>query len=206
MIFKLVCFVGVLFGNVACQSYAIRSSASGDFLKNAKSVNYKLVSVKEVEGDPFDNKTHDRLDNGTEYADVDDIRRACIENTFQEEAKKVFGAQNAGGNELAVEMKINRRVLCSQDDVVVSVGLHHHRRTTIKNYVQIGNILLELKGKDKNGAEVFNVVVDYDMSSKTSGSVKVLVCDSFDKISKIINEKVLPLAVKEIGQNRVIDK
>ena len=165
-------------------------------MKDLENINYKVVSIKEGESNPLDYTNISRMEEGVEYRDVDLVRMAVIENVFQKEINKVLGRNDraSGKEDVLVEIRINRRVLCDR-------GIGY-----AKLYSQIGSVLLDLKGKNKEGREVFRISVEYDMSGEMASNIRSLACDSFDKISKIINEKVLPLAVKEIGQNRVIDK
>ena len=198
MIFRLVCFVFVLFGSVACQHYTIKSSAMGS-VDEFKVAQYRISSVAEAESDPFLLEGEQKV----VFKDVSAERKAEFEKAFLNEKEKVLGKSNGNGEEIFVNAKINRRVLCKFG---MSASAGSGSRGLTAGYTQMGNIVFNLVGLSKTNQEVFNIDIEYEMNSGSTSIIKFWACDSYNKITNIINEKILPLAIKEIGQNRVIDK
>ncbi|GEM_PF-5701415 len=195
---KYLFFLVVLLSNVACQHYTIKSKSVGD-LNKLKSAKYKVVSVSEAESDPF---ILEREQNVT-FSEVNEARKADFKKAFSKEKEEVFGNSNDNSEEIFVNAKINRRVLC-KFGLSGSVGAGSSGLSA--GYKQMGNVVLNLVGLSQTKQEVFNVNIEYDMNSSTTSIVKSWACDSFDKVTKVINENILPLAIKEIGQNRVTEK
>ena len=195
---RVFCFFVVLLCSTSCQHYIIKSNSVSGFDK-IKSANYKIRTLTEAESDP--RPLH--LEQNIVFKDVSEERKKDFKKAFSKALEKVVGKNDGKGEEIVVDAKINRMVLCE----------FGHRFSTMSgaygyslSYWQTGSVVLNLTGLSKENKEVFKVDIEYDMNNTLSSVIKSLACDSFEKVTGIINEKILPLAVQEIGQNRVIDK
>ena len=194
MVFRLFLSCVVLLNSVACQHYIVRSSSTGS-IDRFKVAKYKVASVVEAESDP----NRSQKEENVVFIDVNKKRKDAFEKAFSKEIEKVFGKNDNGNEEFNVNVKINRNIGCIFN-VDLKCGSHF---CISPGYKQIGSIMLNLSGLSPTNQEVFNIDIEYDMNDGTTSIAKSLACDSFDKVTKVINEKILPLAIREIGQNRV---
>ena len=127
-----------------------------------------------------------------------ELKASQIKSALLKAFNKILGSNEKDTRkEIFVSAKINRRVICSKGSSMFAYS---------RLYNQYGDVILDLTGRFKDGSTAFAVSVAYDMGKRQSSSLKSLSCDSYDKITKKINENIIPLAVEYVGQNILVEK
>ena len=128
-----------------------------------------------------------------------ELKASQIKSALLTEFNKILVSNEEDAKkEIFVSAKINRRVTCGKWATRHGYGN--------RMYNQYGNVILDLTGRFKDGSIAFAVSIIYDMRKLHGSSIKALSCDSYDKITKKINENIIPLAVKYVGQNIFVEK
>ena len=185
----------ILLLGTGCQTYTIKATSSTN-IELLSRMNYKIASIKEAIGDPYENVNNIKQDE-KEFVEMSDADKTVVAQTFFTEIKKLFWFGNNtdiknNNDSVIVDIRINNRVACN--------------RYGRNMYIQNGEILVGIQGSTQDGKNLFSVNVNYDMGGSASSNIKSLVCYTQSKIFKIINKEILPLAIREIGQNRLIEK